>query len=234
MRCRSCRFTANCPLETMAFIMIRAPNAGYSSNPAATTESSSFKRPSIPCREPNLIKPYSAIKSVRFSIFQESLRRVRTTIGYTRVTLEQINPCAGHGAVNSPSIHWTAQKCRDIQVVQMRFAFGTIGAFVAGSISGYGSAFFHRLAGNQASVLLFKRLVKIDVEWSDRHGVNRGGRLRCSGWRRSRTRGLRGLFDQDWLRLQGEGAPVPETLASPDASLGLGPAPPPCATRRAE
>ena len=72
----------------------------------------------------------------------------------------------------------------------MRFTFGTIRAFVAGSISGYGSAFFRWLAGNQASVLLFKRLIEIDVQRGDRYGVNRqGASPQRPAQGRSRTRG---------------------------------------------
>ena len=93
-----------------------------------------------------------------------------------------------------------AQKCWDIQVFQMRFAFGTVGAFVAGCIPGYASAFFG-LAGHKPGVLLFEWLIEIDVERCDRHWVCRGRGLRCSGGTRGRGR----LFDQDRLRLQGEG-----------------------------
>src|ERR1700722_8052417 len=66
-------------------MMIRPRKAGYSGN-QTTTEPNASKGLSIPCCEPNLIRPYFAIKSVRFSIFQETLGGVRTTIGYTAVT----------------------------------------------------------------------------------------------------------------------------------------------------
>jgi hypothetical protein len=76
-------------------MMIRARKAGYSGN-QTTTEPNASKGPSIPCCEPNLIRPYFAIKSVRFSIFQETLRGVRTTIGYTPVTTKQFSFCPTH------------------------------------------------------------------------------------------------------------------------------------------
>ena len=76
-------------------MMIRPRKAGYSGN-QTTTEPNASKGPSIPCCEPNLIRPYFAIKSVRFSIFQETLRGVRTTIGYTPVTTKQFSFCPTH------------------------------------------------------------------------------------------------------------------------------------------
>ena len=75
---------------------------------------------------------------------------------------------------NSPLIDWPAQKCRDIQVVQLLFTFGTIGALGVAGVPGQASALLRWLAGNQAGVLLFfKRLIEIDVDRGDGNRANR-------------------------------------------------------------